>query len=314
MNMQDEIIYRYLTGNCTQEEETYIKEWYAQDPANHQRKIDRVRFLFESMLVHHVIGAAEKKPNRIWTPRVVVRHSIRIAALLALFTGGLYWMRSHTYKEMSSQMTAFEVPAGQRVSLNLADGTHVWLNSGTRIEYPAVFDRKIRRVHIDGEAMFDVTHDTDRPFIVETFASEVEVLGTKFNVLADKEHETFSTALIDGKVKITVGNQNVVLHPGEVASLVNKRLTVTQNDDPVAMQWTDGILSMKGVSFEDLMSKFEKLYDVRIIYECEKIPTIEFASGKIRISDGIDHAFRVLQHVADFTYERDEEHNVIRIK
>lgn len=312
--MQDEVIYRYLTGKCSPEEETRLMEWYQEDPETHQRDIDRVRLIFEGMLVHQVIGAVERRPKRTWTLRKVVRYSTGIAAGLLLFAGGLYWMRSHTYGEISSQFTSFEIPAGQRISLDLADGTHVWLNSGSRIEYPVVFDRKERRVRLSGEAMFEVTHDEERPFVVETFASNVEVLGTKFNVVADESRSQFSTTLLEGLVKVTSGEQHVILQPDEVVSLVNGHLRVSHNDDPVAMQWTEGILSMKGVSFEELMARFERIYDVRIVYECEKIPTIEFASGKIRVSDGIDHALRVLQHVADFTYERDEEHNVIRIK
>lgn len=312
--MQDEVIYRYLTGKCSPEEEQQIQEWYQQDPETHQRDIDRVRLVFESVLVHQVIGAVERRPKRIWTFRKAARYAAGIAAGLLLFAGGLYWMRSHTYGEISSQYTALEIPAGQRVSLDLADGTHVWLNSGSRMEYPVVFDRKARRVRVSGEAMFEVTHDADRPFIVETFASEIEVLGTKFNVVADESRSLFSTTLLEGKVKVTSGKQQVILQPDEVVSLVNGHLRVSHNDDPVAMLWTEGILSMKGVSFEELMARFERIYDVKIVYECEKIPTIEFASGKIRVSDGIDHALRVLQHVADFSYEWDEEHRVIRIK
>ena len=312
--MQDEVIYRYLTGKCTPDEERQIMEWYQRDPENHQRAIDRVRFIFEGVLVHQVIGAVENRPKRIWTLRKVVRYSAGIAAGLILFAGGLYWMRSHTYREVASQITSFETPAGQRVSMNLSDGTHVWLNSGSRIEYPVIFDRKERKVKISGEAMFEVTHDADRPFIVETFASRIEVLGTKFNVVADESRSLFSTTLLEGKVKVSSGDQHVILQPDEVVNLINGHLMVFHNNDPVAMQWPEGIISMKGISFEELMSKFERIYDVRIVYECERIPTIEFASGKIRVSDGIDHALRVLQHVADFTYERDEEHNIIRIK
>lgn len=312
--MQDEVIYRFLTGKCSPEEEQQIQEWYQQDPETHQRDIDRVRLIFEGMLVHQVIGAVEKRPKRTWTLRKVARYSTGIAAGLLLFAGGLYWMRAHTYDEISAQFTSLETPAGQRVSMNLSDGTHVWLNAGSRIEYPVVFDRNVRRVKVSGEAMFEVTHDADRPFIVETFASNIEVLGTKFNVEADESRSLFSTTLLEGKVKVSSGDQHVILQPDEVVSLVNGHLRVSHNDDPVAMLWTEGILSMKGVSFEELMARFERIYDVRIVYECEKIPTIEFASGKIRVSDGIDHALRVLQHVADFSYERDEEHNVIRIK
>ena len=152
--MQDEVIYRYLTGKCSPEEEQQIQEWYQQDPENHQRDIDRVRLVFESVLVHQVIGAVGKRPKRTWTLRKVVRYSAGIAAGLTLFAGGLYWMRAHTYDEISAQFTSFETPAGQRVSMNLSDGTHVWLNAGSRIEYPVVFDRKARRAKVEGGGGF----------------------------------------------------------------------------------------------------------------------------------------------------------------
>lgn len=239
---------------------------------------------------------------------------MRIAAVIALMVGSMYGMREFVFHEMSGQMTVFEVPAGQRINLDLADGTHVWLNSGSRIEYPVVFGRKSRNVKVSGEAMFDVKSDAGRPFVVETFASTIEVLGTKFNVEADEAAGRFSTALIRGKVKVSTERQEVVLYPDQTVDLVNGKLVVAPTDDPATLLWTEGILSMKNVTFEELMTKFEKLYDVRIVYRCQTMPVIEFSSGKIRVADGIDHALKVLQHVAKFTYERDEETNVIYIK
>ena len=130
---------------------------------------------------------------------------------------------------------------------------------------------------------FNIAVDERRFLFSSQFASEIEVLGTKFNVVADKSRSLFSTTLLEGKVKVTSGDQNVILHPDEVVNLINGHLLVFHNNDPVAMQWTEGILSMKGISFEELMSKFERIYDVKIVYECEKIPHIDFATGYIRI-------------------------------
>lgn len=86
--MQDEVIYRYLTGKCSPEEETRLMEWYQEDPETHQRDIDRVRLIFEGMLVHQVIGAMENRPKRIWTLRKMVRYSAGIAAGLILLPEG----------------------------------------------------------------------------------------------------------------------------------------------------------------------------------------------------------------------------------
>lgn len=312
--MQEETIYRYLVGKCTPEEESAIKEWYAENPEEHQREIDRVRFLFESTLIHRVIGKPARPKSRIVTLRPIVRRVMRVAAVAALVIGSIYGTREYLYNEISGQMMTLEVPAGQRVGIDLADGTHVWLNAGSKIEYPTVFGRHDRQVKISGEAMFDVAHDASRPFIVETYASTIEVLGTKFNVEADQAANRFSTTLLRGKVKVSIDGQEVFLDPDQTVDLIDGNLVVTRTEDPAAMLWTEGILSMKGVSFEELMCKFEKLYDVRIVYECKTVPVIEFASGKIRIADGIDHVLKVLQHVAKFSYEHDQENNIIYIK
>lgn len=313
--MQEEILYRYLAGKCSRDEELAVKEWYMRNPEKHQREIDRVRFLFEGALIHHTVGrpsAGSARKMRI--PRLVVRRTLRIAAAVAFMIGSLFGMRAYVFHEISDRTTVLEAPAGQRIGIDLADGTHVWLNSESKIEYPVIFGRKSRQVKISGEAMFDVAPDAKRPFVVETFASTIEVLGTKFNVEADEAAGRFSTALIRGKVKVSTEGRTVCLHPDQTVSLVDGDLVVTRTQDPATLLWTEGILCMKGISFEELMAKFEKLYDVRIVYKCKTVPVIEFASGKIRIADGIDHALKVLQHVAKFDYERDEEHNVIYIK
>lgn len=312
--MQEEIIYRYLVGKCTGEEELAVKEWYEQDPEAHQREIDRVRFLFEGVLMHRVIGRpAARTENRKPSLRPLVQRVMRVAAVVALMAGSIYGTHEHVYREISGRTTTFEVPAGQRIGIDLADGTHVWLNAGSKIEYPVVFGRKDRQVKISGEAMFDVVPDPRRPFVVETFASKIEVLGTKFNVEAYEAENSFSTTLLRGRVKVTADGQEVYLNPDQTVDLIDGNLVVTRTEDPAMALWTEGILSLKGVPFEVLMRKFEKIYDVRFVYRCATMPVAEFSSGKIRIADGVDHALRVLQHVAKFTFEHDEESNVIYI-
>lgn len=315
--MQDEILYRYLVGECTPEEEEHLKAWYEKDPKRHQKELDSVRFLFEGILLHGVIGRnGGVTRQRIRPVRALAVRFMRVAALLAFFSGSMYWVHTATYNRLASQQTVVEAPPGQRIRIELADGTRVWLNAGSRLEHPVVFEKGVRRVKVAGEAMFEVEHDAARPFVVETFASRIEVLGTKFNVVADERAGKFSTTLLCGKVKV-VGRrdgQTLYMRPNERVSLVGGRLLLGPDDDPVAMRWTEGLLSLKGATFEELMAKFERVYDVRIVIDRQTLPVVGFESGKIRVSDGVDHALRVLQHVAKFTYTRDEETNVIRIQ
>lgn len=95
------------------------------------------------------------------------------------------------------------------MELTLEDGSRLWLNSGTELEYPAVFSRKSRDVVLhSGEVMFDVANDGRRPFNVETYASTISVLGTKFNVSVDEASGEFSAALLRGS------RQKLVCGPG----------------------------------------------------------------------------------------------------
>lgn len=124
------------------------------------------------------------------------------------------------------------VPAGQRMELTLADGTHVWLNSEARLEYPVLFAQDVRRVRLSGEALFEVAHDKSHPFVVETFASDIRVLGTRFNVDADEEHRRFSTALLEGCVRISnrldPAQASIVILPNERVDLVGNYLQASK--------------------------------------------------------------------------------------
>ena len=207
------------------------------------------------------------------------------------------------------------MPHGQRVSLTLQDGTSVWLNAGTTLRYPALFTGRERRVEIDGEARFEVVHDAKHPFIVRTYACDVEVLGTKFNVVAEEENGLFSTALFEGRVAVSsrlVPGERLVLEPDEVVTLEGKHLCLAQIDNDEEYLWTNGIISLTDQSFSELMHRFEKTFGVTIRIERE--PSIRIGQGKIRQSVGIDNALQVLQRFADFEYEKDEQNNTITIR
>ena len=247
--------------------------------------------------------------------RVAFRRVLRAAAVVALLLGVGYSTYVYTFDRVADQFVALDVPAGQRIEVTLSDGTRVWLNSGSRLEYPSVFGRHRREVKLTGEAMFEVTHDAGHPFVVKTFASNVEVLGTKFNVEAEAETGSFSTTLLEGRVQLTdpATRQTIILEPNDEARLTEGRISVVRNADLDVVCWTEGLISIRGLSFEELMRKFEKAYNVRIDIRRREMPVIGFKSGKIRISDGVDHALRVLQHNSDFRFEHDVRSNVITI-
>ena len=258
---------------------------------------------------------ADKKHWEGWR---FARHTVRIAAAIVGIVGAAYFGKVYYHRLLSKQQTLISVPAGQRMQMTLADGTLVHLNAGTTLEYPVVFSRKDRRVKLTGEALFEVAHNAKHPFIVETFATDLQVLGTKFNVLADPNNEVFSTTLIEGKVKVTNRNdpaESIIMQPNDMVVLENGRLYKERVSDFADLCWTEGLIHLKKMPFEELMATFERAFDVRIRIERTTMPQINVMSGEIRISDGVDYALHVLQLVSsEFTYTRDEKTNVIVIK
>ena len=146
---------------------------------------------------------------------------IPVTAALLLLAGTWYASRSVVIEKTANQYLSIAAPAGQRVDITLQDGTTVCLNAGARLEYPLRFG-KTRRVKLSGEAMFDVDHDAAHPFVVETFACNVEVLGTKFNVAADEAAREFSTALLRGRLRVTnklTRDDEIVMNTNDFVSL-----------------------------------------------------------------------------------------------
>lgn len=321
--MTDELLFKYFSNEASAEEVAQIEQWLEEDPAR-QSEFDSAHYLFNAMILHSdelskmtTPGALEKTSRKSKVRRLVYRYAAAAAAVVIAGLSGVFVEREINYNKMTAQTNVLEVPAGQRMSVTLSDGTQVQLNGNSRIEYPVIFSRKQRNVKLSGEAFFEVKHDERHPFIVETFASKVEVLGTRFNVYADEASEYFSTTLVDGKVKVTTNDETaeqVVLAPDEMVKFVNNHLVVTKVDAENLISWTEGYVNLADTDFESLMHRFENVYGVKIVIERETMPEIGYKSGKIRVSEGVNFALKLLQHECKFTYTENYETNTITIR
>lgn len=316
--MEQELLFRYFRGETSQEEEGRILSWVEESPAN-RAEFRKAHLLFAGLALYAPAPAsdtARPKPRR--TLLRIARYAVRTAAAVIMMVGAACLGKVAYHHSLAEREMSVSVPAGQRMQVTLADGTLVQLNAGTTLEYPVVFSRKSRRVKLSGEALFEVTHDPSHPFIVETFATDIQVLGTKFNVLADSGNEMFSTTLVEGRVKVTSRKdpaESIILQPNDKVVLENGRLYKERVPDFADLCWTEGLIHLKKMPFDELMSIFERAFDVRIEIAREALPQINVMSGDIRISDGVDYALHVVQQVSTgFTYVRDEKSNVITIR
>ena len=318
--MNKETLYRYFEGMASREEEEAVYRWLDASAGNEEDLLKEREFFDAMILAGSAEDAKEKKVEvqkhcgiRI---HLFVREVLKVAAVVAITVAcGLYFHLADK-KELLSAMNTISVPVGQRVNLKLPDGTLVWLNASSEIVYPAVFSGGKREVRLNGEAYFEVTHNIENPFVVRTEKCDIEVLGTKFNVEAYSNSNNFSTALMEGSVKVT-GNDSssrpVLLKPDQEVRLKDGRLMVSSINDYDQFRWREGLVCFKDVAFNELMTRFEKCYGIQIVVENRHLEEYT-CSGKFRISDGVDNALRILQRDARYTFERNEDNSIIYIK
>lgn len=315
MKITEEILIRFQKCETTPEEEVAILDWLDADPEN-QKQLDSLDFQFNAAVLHVEQPQSECRLSRQANPfRAFIYTGIAAAVALLLAVGNGWYQARQTRLDLESLNTTINVPIGQRIEVTLQDGTRVCLNAGSSLEFPNVFSKRDRKVGLSGEAMFDVMPDADCPFIVETYGYDVEVFGTRFNVEADAASAEFSTALLQGSVKVTdrASGTGFFLVQGEKAELVHGRLRrspITNSDEYL---WTEGIISLQCDSFTELLKRMEKAYDVHFIIQYDKEPVVR-CRGKIRVSDGIEHALEILKLGTDFNYEIRRGSNEIYIR
>lgn len=162
-------------------------------------------------------------------------------------------------------------PRGTKYQLRLPDGTKIWLNAASSITYPTAFYGDSRTVSITGEVYFEVASNPKKPFLVKTEAATVSVLGTHFNVNAYSDEPAMKTTLLEGRVKISQGQQNRLLEPGEQAS-INPAGTISVLKDvneAQVMGWKDGKFILDKVDVHTLMRQLARWYDLKVVYRGE---------------------------------------------
>lgn len=192
------------------------------------------------------------------------------------------------------------VPYGKRSFITLSEGTKVWLNSGSKLIFPPVFKGNRREVTIEGEAFFDIAHNAESPFYVNTDAFSVKVYGTKFNVQAYRQDQGYNIVLVEGKVSMNSNRdlqaQEVFLAPSQKASIIkgdDKIEVVTVESTDIYTAWVNGYLTFSNEELADLLERVSRYYNAEI--EIEPNANIETIYGKLDLKDDLE---RVLDGIA----------------
>lgn len=188
-------------------------------------------------------------------------------------------------------------PRGGQYQITLADGTKVWLNAASSIRFPVLFKGTDRKVEITGEVYFEVTKNKAMPFKVKAASSEVEVLGTHFNVNAYSDEASIKTTLLEGLVKVstpTLANQvPKFLQPGQQSN-INKegKISVLENADiEETMAWKNGYFQFNSSNLKTILRQISRWYDVDVVFK-ENV-NVHF-TGQLTRNQNVSKVFKQL--------------------
>ena len=280
-----EIIERFIKGEVSDAEREYVEklflngehnpalirclenDWNLTPKENTIQTTDLNRLLDS---IHHEIRKKEfQKKQRI--SKKIIRIYTRAAAILLLpllLTGVIVY--SLIFRNNASQLTEnvtseIYAPLGSRIIFNLPDGTNGVLNGGSRLKYSLPFIKR-RQVSIEGEAWFDVHHDTTHPFFVNAGRSSIKVTGTSFNVSAYPSDNFVEVVLQTGEVKFIrkKADREVTMFPSERLVLRNGEIHKNIVDPEKYKGWTEGKLIFRSDPMNEVARRIERWYNVKI--------------------------------------------------
>ncbi len=371
------LVIKYLSDNASEDERQLVEAWINKSAENRQR-FDEASFLWQSLGAGRKLSKKEKADD--WTSilerieksgdfesilklpllpasekivslrsRRILRSFFRIAAvfIFAFFLSwaGLYYL----ILKPNSRIPAYNeiiTSKGQKSQIILSDGTKIWLNSETSLKYPASFHEDQREVFLEGEAFFEVQKKENKaPFLVKTSEMDIEVLGTKFNVMAYADEETVETTLVEGSIDVIrrgpkpSKDRHVLLEPNQKITLIkkgsqavlsdleNRKPTMLKNgkgsstspskhaqllvsskvDTELHTAWKDDRLIFQSETLENIASKLERWYDVRIHIQDEELKQYRY-TGEFAHKETLIQVMEILNLTTpiEFTFEKND--------
>ncbi len=194
------------------------------------------------------------------------------------------------------------VPAKLDYNVTLSDGTKVFLNSKSRLRFPAQFQGKAREIYLEGEAYLEVAKNREKPFIVHTQNADIEVLGTSFNV--NTYNSEMKTALVEGAVLLTAKSdgKSVKLKPGIQANYrINTGFSTQTFDAEDVLSWKEGVYYFRNVKLKELEPVILRWFDMSFGFDSNKYSDLAI-SGLIE-KEQLDAFLKDLETSAEISYE-----------
>jgi transmembrane sensor len=215
-------------------------------------------------------------------------------------------------QKMSNTKAVFNtviVPFGKRTQITLSDGTKVWLNSGSKLVYPALFVGNRREVYIEGEAVFDVAHLEQIPFVVSTKDFDIKVLGTVFNVSSYSDDQYSGAVLAKGKIEIIcrrnaiISGEKLEILPGTMAIFDRNHKTFEQKqvNPQKYLSWREGYLIFNSEKLENILRKLGRYYNIDMVITDYQLKNETF-SGYLDLKNSPEAVLSVINETTSLSF------------
>lgn len=277
-----DLLNRYREGRCTARERQLVDSWYngLEGGEEDYLTINKVMGLYAEEKYRQTLPGLQPAPALATGGRTVALPRKRLYrwAAAAAVTGFVLWggaSQLSRHSKSAPVVAITETSARQVKNITLPDGSRVWLNRASRMEWRSDPDNKQRRVVLSGEARFDVAHDPERPFIVQTGGTETRVLGTEFNIEAYPGEQEIKVALLSGRVAFTDKQDSSasLLMPGNMMRYRKKDgLRLVGSTNSRLNDWLKGAVSFNEVPVKDAVERIALFNNYSIAWETDKLP------------------------------------------
>jgi len=315
--IDENMLVRFILRETTEDEDREVIRWASQSEINRDEfrgfyetyklthkdrlatKID-VDQEWASFYSNHMVQSKSGQTKVIPLAKKWMSVASSVLIVVSLGLAGLQTYRLARADRGGEMHLTVRVPSGEKSSLVLSDGTTIWLNSESTLDYDA---NNPRKVSLTGEGYFDVAKDPKHPFIVETPSGmAIRVLGTQFNV-RNYEGEPFEATLDEGKIELfgTKLSANQSIKPGEQAVLSGGALHIRQVNSSIYSVWRNNELKFEDANFAELVPRIERWYGVRINLD-PRLATRDYFTMTVK-TESIRELFKMMQLTSNFNYE-----------
>jgi transmembrane sensor len=201
------------------------------------------------------------------------------------------------------EMNKLIVPSGKRSTLVLSDGTKIWVNSGTQLEFPTHFKKDSRNISVEGEIYIEVAKNKEMPFYVHTGQFTVRVYGTSFNVSSYADSEEKSVVLVEGSVEVQTPTRIQHISPGEIFALKGDNIQYGKVDVDDYIGWKNGVFHFNRSTFAEILKKVGRYYNVDFT-ESNSTLMNRTCTGQLYLSEDLDQVMDIITAMSNTTYKK----------